>query len=84
MSTHVFDVLDVEEVVGGDPSPGVGLVVVSQPVLELGLLSPDLLMGPLGAPGLAEQSAHVYKLLMPRLCHTAQWSLMSASMLCWS
>ena len=57
MSTHVFDVLDVEEVVGGDPSPGVCLVVVSQPVLELGLLSPDLLSAWRPLP-LAKQSSH--------------------------
>ena len=83
----MIHLLDVQEVVGGDSAPGVGVPLL-QPVLEDTLLSPDLLMGPLGAPGLAEQSAHVYKLLMPRLCHTAhtaQWSLMSAmSMLCWS
>ena len=60
--------MDVQEVVGGDSAPGVG-VALMQPVLEHALLSPDLLMGPLGgAPALAEQSAHVYKLFMPRLC----------------
>ena len=49
--------LDVQEVVGGDPAPGVGVPLL-QPVLEHALLSPDLLMRSL-APALAEQSAHV-------------------------
>ena len=49
--------LDVQEVVGGDPAPGVGVPLL-QPVLEHALLSPNLLMRSL-APALAEQSAHV-------------------------
>ena len=77
--------LDVQEVVGGDPAPGVGVPLL-QPVLEHALLSPDLLMRPL-APALAEQSAHVCSLctqcvlFMSRLpSHTGgRWSLMSHS-----
>ena len=52
----MFDILEVQEIVGGDPAPGVGVALL-QPVLEHTLLSPDLLVAPLGA--LAEQSAHI-------------------------
>ena len=53
----MFDVLDVEEVIGGDSPPGVRVVLVGQPVLKLRVLSPDLLTSR-GALALAKQSSH--------------------------
>ena len=47
---------DIQEIVGGDPTPGVRVVLLGQSVLKLGLLSPHLLRP--GALALAQQSSH--------------------------
>ena len=52
----MFDILEVQEIVGGDPTPGVRLMLPSQSVLKLAVLPPDLLRP--GALPLAQQSSH--------------------------
>ena len=52
----MFDILEVQEIVGGDPTPGVRVMLLGQSVLKLRVLSPHLLRP--GALTLAQQSSH--------------------------
>ena len=56
--THMLNILYVQEVVRGDPSPGVWMFLLGQTVLKVWLLSPDLLRS--GALALPKQSSHLH------------------------